>query len=636
MCGITGFYSFRSASAKTVANVQQSNEKLKQRGPDSGAVYTNEKVALGHRRLSIIDTTSAAAQPMKDASGRYVLIFNGEIFNFQTLSEQYLSQYWTQIGGPKTHSDTEVLLQLLIVYGTKCLEWLHGFFAFSFWDSHTEQMILARDPLGKKPLLLYQTTDSIAFASEMKALLEWDVPRKINVTVLQQYLQLNYIPQPQSMIEGVTKLKPGHYMQIGPNGVGSYEQFYAAKCRPELYEQYTYEQAQQILAQKMDEAVQERMIADVPLGAFLSGGIDSSVIVALASRHTQQLNTFSVGYKDNAFFDETKYAELVARQYKTNHHVFSLSNNDFLEHVFGVLDYIDEPFADSSAIPVYMLSHYTRKHVTVALSGDGADEVFSGYNKHAAEWNMRQSSLAKNIVVAGASIWKTLPHSRHNKLTNLFRQLDRFADAAKLSAPNRYWRWASINTSEQANALLAASVVASLQQELIDSEQAALLSSIVSDDFNEVLLTDVQLVLLSDMLVKVDSMSMANSLEVRSPFLDRRIVDFAFGLPASYKIDARMKKKIVQDAFRNVLPSALYNRPKHGFEIPLLDWFRNELWSLINDDLLAESFVAQQGIFNTQAITQLKQKLKSNNPEDSPATIWALIVFQYWWKKYIA
>lgn len=636
MCGITGFYSFRSASAKTVANVQQSNEKLKQRGPDCGAVYISEKVALGHRRLSIIDTSSAAAQPMKDATERYVLVFNGELFNFQTLSEQYLSQHWAQIGGPKTHSDTEVLLQLLIVYGTKCLEWLHGFFAFSFWDSQTEHMILARDPMGKKPLLLYQTADSIAFASEMKALLEWDVPRKINVTVLAQYLQLNYIPQPQSMIEGVSKLLPGHFMEIGPNGLLSYEQFYEVKCRPESYEQYSYEQAQQILAQKMDEAVQERMIADVPLGAFLSGGIDSSVIVALASRHTQKLNTFSVGYKDNAFFDETKYAALVAQQYKTNHHVFSLSNNDFLAHILGVLDYIDEPFADSSAIPVYILSHYTRQHVTVALSGDGADEVFSGYNKHAAEWNMRQSSLAKRMVMAGAPIWKMLPHSRNNKVTNLFRQLDRFADAAHLSAPERYWHWASINTPQKAQSLLAKPVQSTIDQSVMESERASLLSAIVSDDFNEVLLTDVQLVLLSDMLVKVDSMSMANGLEVRSPFLDKRIVDFAFGLPASYKIDARMKKKIVQDAFRDILPSDLYNRPKHGFEIPLLDWFRNELWSFINDDLLAESFVAQQGFFNPEAIAQLKQKLKSNNPEDSPATIWALIVFQYWWKKYIA
>jgi asparagine synthase (glutamine-hydrolysing) len=636
MCGITGFYSFHISTAHTVANVQQSNEKLMQRGPDSGDIFSTENVALGHRRLSIIDTSSAATQPMKSKNGRYIIVFNGEIFNYQQLSTQYLEDYWKEIGQPLTHSDTEVLLGLLIQYGTKCLSWLHGFFAFSFYDLQTGQMILARDPFGKKPLLLYHNADGFAFASEMKALLEWNVPRKVNFSVLHQYLQLNYVPQPQSMIEGVSKLKPGHFIVLNNKGLAQYEAFYTAECQPEQYNQYTYEEAKTELVQKMDDSVQERMISDVPLGAFLSGGIDSSVIVALASRHTQKLNTFSVGYKDNKFFDETQYAQLVAKKYNTNHHVFSLSNDDFLDNVFGVLDYIDEPFADSSALPVYILSKNTRKHVTVALSGDGADEVFSGYNKHAAEWKMRQTSLPKTLVKMGAPLWKALPHSRNNKITNLFRQLDRFAEGAKLSTKERYWRWASFNTVAQASSLLHPNVLQKVDFPLMENEKAAILSAIKSDDFNEVLLTDVNLVLLSDMLVKVDMMSMANSIEVRSPFLDKRVVDFAFGLPANYKIDGSMKKKIVQDAFRDMLPVELYNRPKHGFEIPILDWFRNELWSLINDDLLEKNFVAQQAIFNVENIENLKLKLKSNNPEDSHATIWALIVFQYWWKKYIA
>lgn len=636
MCGITGFYSFNFSTAHTVANVQQSNEKLTQRGPDSGDIFVTENVALGHRRLSIIDTSSAATQPMKSKNERYVIVFNGEIFNYQQLSKQYLKKYWEENGQPITHSDTEVLLALLIQYGTKCLEWLHGFFAFSFYDTQSGQMIIARDPFGKKPLLLFQNKDGFAFASEMKALLEWNVPRKVNYSVLHQYLQLNYVPQPQSMIEGVEKLKPGHYMILGKDGLKEYQVFYKTECQPDQYNQYSYEEAKKELVNKMDDSVQERMISDVPLGAFLSGGIDSSVIVALASRHTQKLNTFSVGYKDNKFFDETQYAQLVAKKYNTNHHVFSLSNNDFLENVFGVLDYIDEPFADSSALPVYILSKNTRKHVTVALSGDGADEVFSGYNKHAAEWKMRQTSLPKTLVKLGAPIWQALPHSRNNKITNLFRQLDRFAEGAKLSTQERYWRWASFNTVAKASALLHPNVLNQVNFPLMENEKKTILSAIKSDDFNEVLLTDVNLVLLSDMLVKVDMMSMANSIEVRSPFLDKRVVDFAFSLPSHYKIDGNMKKKIVQDAFREMLPSELYNRPKHGFEIPILDWFRNELWSLIQNDLLEKNFIAQQGIFNVENIEQLKLKLKSNNPEDSHATIWALIVFQYWWKKYIA
>lgn len=636
MCGITGFYSFNTATAHTVANVQQSNEKLTQRGPDSGDIFTTENVALGHRRLSIIDTSNHAAQPMLDVTKRYVIVFNGEIFNFKELAAQYLNEYFEEIGGAKSNSDTEVLLGLLIQYGTKCIEWLHGFFAFSFYDTNTGQMIVARDPFGKKPFLYYLTKDGFAFSSEMKSLLEWNVPRKVNFTVLHQYLQLNYIPQPQSMIENVLKLMPGHFMVLGKNGLEQYEAFYKTECQPEQYKQYSYEEAQQQFVAKMEASVQERMISDVPLGAFLSGGIDSSVIVALASKYTPKLNTFSVGYKDNKFFDETKYAELVAQKYNTNHHVFSLSNNDFLDNVFGVLEYIDEPFADSSALPVYILSKNTRKHVTVALSGDGADEVFSGYNKHAAEWKMRQTSLPKTLVKMGAPLWSILPHSRNNKITNLFRQLDRFAEGAKLSTQERYWRWASFNTLDKASALLHPNVLSQVDFPLMENEKKAILSAIKTDDFNEVLLTDVHLVLLSDMLVKVDMMSMANSIEVRSPFLDKRVVDFAFGLPSNYKIDGTMKKKIVQDAFREMLPPELYDRPKHGFEIPMLDWLRKELWGLINDDLLEKSFIKQQGIFDGNTIENLKLKLKSNNPEDSHATIWALIVFQYWWKKYIA
>lgn len=636
MCGITGFYSFTDKHTNDLANIQQSNDKLSQRGPDSGAVFRDGQVALGHRRLSIIDTSTAASQPMQDPTGRYVIVFNGEIFNYRQLSEQYLSDYWKTHGGPSTHSDTEVLLHLLICYSAQCLPWLDGFFAFSFYDRHTGNMLLARDPFGKKPLLLFRHEQYLAFASEMKALLEWNIPRTLNYTALLQYLQLNYIPQPQSMLQGVTKLQPGHYLSANREGQVSTQPYYELKCRPDLYNKYSYEEAQQQLVQRLDNAVQERMISDVPLGAFLSGGIDSSVVVALASRHTDQLRTFSIGYKDNPFFDETSYARLVAKKYHTDHEVFSLSNKDFLDHVYGVLDYLDEPFADSSAIPVYILSHLTRQQVTVALSGDGADEVFSGYNKHKAEWNIRQPSAVKSLVRAGGPLWRALPHSRNNKLTNLFRQLDRFAEGASLSAKERYWRWAGFNTAREAALLLRQDSRDQINYGLFEQEKNQLLSGIQSDDFNEILLTDVRLVLLSDMLVKVDLMSMANSLEVRSPFLDKKVVDFAFSLPAAYKIDNNLKKKIVQDAFRPLLPEELYNRPKHGFEIPLLDWFRKELWGLINDDLLERRFVEAQGIFDSKATEQLKRKLHSSNPEDSPATIWALIVFQYWWKKYLA
>ncbi len=634
MCGITGFYALRENAITNLTKIEQSTNKLLLRGPDNGRITKTNKIALGHRRLSIIDTTDHAAQPMYDHTGRYVIVFNGEIFNFKELSKQYLQATWQSIGRNNISSDTEVLLYLLIRYGTACLPWLSGFFAFALYDIKEDTLLLARDRFGKKPLLYYSCDDYFAFASEMKALLEWGIPKKLDYTVLHQYLQLNYIPQPQSMLKGVARLKPAHYMTIDAGGLKEYEAYYKLEIKSAAYQNYTYEGAKEELVKLMDASVQERMIADVPLGAFLSGGIDSSVIVALASRHTSKLNTYSVGYKDNAFFDETQYARLVAKQYNTNHTVFALSNNDFLEHVYHVLDYLDEPFADSSAIPEYILSYYTRKHVTVALSGDGGDEVFSGYNKHAAELKIRQKSFVNTLVKAALPLWKALPRSRNNKFTNLFRQLHRFAEGAKLSAKDRYWRWASFNTAQQVNKLLSPAALQQVDIPLLQNEKESLLSNFKSDDFNEVLLTDMNLVLLSDMLVKVDMMSMANSLEIRSPFLDYKVVDFAFSLPAAYKIDSSLKKKVLQDAFRPLLPPEIYNRPKHGFEIPLLDWFRKELWGLINDDLLKKSFVEEQGIFDVNEVERLKNKLHSNSPEDSHATIWALIVFQYWWKKY--
>jgi asparagine synthase (glutamine-hydrolysing) len=411
--------------------------------------------------------------------------------------------------------------------------------------------------------------------------------------------------------------------------------YYKLETYPEKYAELSYKEAQHKLVNIMDEAVRLRLVSDVPLGAFLSGGIDSSVVVALASKHVRNLNTFSVGYKDNPFFDETKYAKLVANKYKTNHTVFSLTNNDFLEHIHDVLKYIDEPFADSSAIPQYILSYHTRKHVTVALSGDGGDEIFAGYNKHKAEWRMRNGGLLNSLVKTAHPLLSILPKSRHTKVTNKVRQLHRFATGTRLDAADRYWKWASLNSEKQALNLLSSRVKNQLNGEDIAALRSSFISGIKGHDFNEVLLTDMNLVLPGDMLVKVDLMSMANSLEIRSPFLDQEVVEFAFGLPSDYKINAGMKKRVVQDAFRTFLPAELYNRPKQGFDIPLLGWFRNELWSLIDEDLLSDNFILEQQIFDLSAVRNLKKKLRSPNPEDSHETIWALVVFQYWWKNYI-
>lgn len=632
MCGISGAKPFTYAGEMFLQKMEDVNLSLLKRGPDGGAVFRNNKIALGHRRLSIIDTSCAGDQPMTTMDGRYTIIFNGEIFNYRQIMQQYLDV--EEIKSLRSQSDTEIFLLLYSKLKEKAFPLLEGFFAAAIYDSKEDELILVRDRFGKKPLLLYQDEDKIIFASEMKALFKAGIPREVNLDILPVYLQLNYVPQPYSLVKGVRKVRPGHYVVIGKDGIKD-KAFYQISIKSENYSDYSYEEAQRKLVKLMDEAVQKRMIADVPLGSFLSGGIDSSVVVALAAQHTDKVNTFSIGYKDNPYFDETAYAQLVASKYKTEHTVFSLGNEDFLEHVHQILEYLDEPFADSSAIPEYILCYYTRKHVTVALSGDGGDEVFGGYNKHGAEWKVRQGGLLNKAVKVGQPLWEALPHSRNSKLTNKFRQLHRFAEGAKLTAAERYWRWATFNSEKESLALLQPSIRNGLNKSLSKDIQEQFTAFITESDFNEILLADMNLVLVSDMLVKVDMMSMANSLEVRSPFLDHNVVDFAFGLPTVYKVNGRMKKRIVQDAFRSYLPDEIYNRPKKGFEIPLLNWFRNELWSLIDDDLLNDNFVTEKQIFDLTAIQSLKAKLRSSNPGDSHATIWALIVFQHWWKHYI-
>jgi asparagine synthase (glutamine-hydrolysing) len=367
------------------------------------------------------------------------------------------------------------------------------------------------------------------------------------------------------------------------------------------------------------------------LGAFLSGGIDSSVIVSLATRHSPHINTFSIGYKDEPYFDETYYANLVAKKCGTNHTVFSLTNNDLYENLQDALDYIDEPFADSSALAVYILSKYTRQHVTVALSGDAGDELFGGYMKHVAEWRARHLRPHEQLIRFLKPVWGVLPQSRSSKWGNTFRQLNKFAEIAGLDNARRYWRLCTFNNVGWAKQMLTDYDINSyqiLQQNLVKGLTA-------DSDMNDVLLADMGLVLQNDMLTKVDLMSMANSLEVRTPFLDYTVVDFAFGLPADYKTKGNLRKRIVHDAFRHMLPEELYNRPKRGFEVPLLKWMRNELWTKIDTHWLNQDLIHAQGIFKPEAIQQVKDKLRSKNPGDAHAQIWALIVFQNWWLKYM-
>lgn len=633
MCGITGIFAFNLVGKFHMINLAAATKTLERRGPDHQGLYSDSFVGLGHRRLSIIDTSAAANQPMWDESGRYCIIFNGEIFNFQELRKGLEA-----IGiSFATHSDTEVLLKLYIFEKEKCLNKLNGFFAFCVYDKQEQTFFIARDRYGIKPLLYLIDEDKFIFGSEMKSILAYGIEKDLDYISLQTYLQLNYIPAPRTIFKNVKKLLPGHFLKI-VNCQFSIFNYYTIPYDDSQLEKnpISYQEAKQKLKILLESSVQRRLVADVPLGAFLSGGLDSSVVTALASKHKPDLHTFSIGFRDENFFDETKYAQLVANHFKTEHTVFSLTNDNLYEHVHSILDYIDEPFADSSAINVYILSKETRKHATVALSGDGADELLAGYNKHAAFHRIINKGWKENAVGSLLPLWKLLPKSRSNPLANKARQFQRFAEGMKLSSKDRYWSWAGFANENQTLELFSESSRELFVESEYENFKSELLNSIPEkESINDILLTDTQLVLPNDMLTKVDLMSMANGLEVRVPFLDYEVVNFIFSLPSDLKINSSLRKRILQDTYKDILPTQLYNRPKKGFEVPLLKWFQREMKSLIMDDLLSEKFITEQNIFNYSEIEKLKRKLFSPNPEDIHARIWGLIVFQWWWKKYI-
>lgn len=629
MCGITGVFAFNLVGKFSKINASAATTSLAHRGPDAHDVYTDEWVCLGHRRLSIIDTRDVANQPMWDPTGRWCLLHNGEIFNFKELREGLRARGATF----RTESDTEVLLQLFIHYGEACLNQLNGFFSFCVYDKQEQELFIARDRYGVKPLYYLHDDDKFLFGSELQSIVAYGINKDIDYDSLYTYLQLNYIPAPYTIFQHVRKLMPGHWLKV-KNGNLTIQPYYTIPFDREKLSSLSYEEAQSTFARLVEASVQRRLVSDVPLGAFLSGGIDSSVITGLAKRHKPDLHTFSIGFKDERYFDETPYAQLVAKHFGTEHTVFNLSNAEMSSHLHHVLDSLDEPFADSSAIAVYMLSRETRKHATVALSGDGADELLGGYNKHAAFYRALNPGFAENTAKAMKPLWMILPKSRHAPFSNKVRQLDRFARGAGLPSVDRYWQWASFATDRQAGRMLRNGL--RLDSQFAERRREWLSSIPAKETLNDILLTDMRLVLPNDMLTKVDRISMAHALEVRNPFLDVEVVNFLFTLPDHFKIDAKMRKKLLQDTFRPMLPAELYNRPKKGFEVPLLKWMRKDLKGVIKDELLSKNFIEEQGIFDYREIRKLKNRLFAISPGDIHARMWGLVVFQWWWRKTVS
>lgn len=630
MCGITGILTISEEATRYLGAVKLATAALHHRGPDTYGSFAGQNALLGHTRLSIIDVSHASDQPFYSIDGRYVIVYNGEIFNFKEIRQYLLNKgVIFQTGG-----DTEVLLQSYIFEGENFLDKINGFFAFAIYDNLQKSLFIARDRFGIKPLFYYWDGQKFIFASEMEALLKYPFEKRIDMVSLLEYLQLNYVPAPNTMLEDIKKFPAGNWTKINPD---SGEVLFTSYTK-EAYLQENenkdtpYPDAVKTFYNLLEDSVQKRLLADVPVGTFLSGGLDSSSITAMAALHKKDMMSFSIGYKDEPMFDETRYAEMVSKKLGTKHHTFRLDNNDLFNNLYNVLNSLSEPFGDSSSIPMYIVSQKAREHVKVCLSGDAGDELMGGYNKHMAEYTFRNRPFLKTFSGILSPFLKMAPNSRNTLYGNKIRQIIRFSEGAQLNTAERYWRWASIASPTKAGKLLKAK---NENLKKIAEKRRNTHLSLIDDDFNSLLYTDMKLVLQNDMLVKTDLMSMANSLEVRVPFLDYRLVNFLFSLPIEYKIGEGQQKRILRDAMAHLLPSEVLTRKKQGFEVPLLKWFKTELRSTIENVWLGDEFIENQGIFDVQQIKMLKQQLYSSSPQDAVAQVWGLIVFQHWYKNNI-
>ncbi|OPY87996.1 MAG: Asparagine synthetase (glutamine-hydrolyzing) 1 [Syntrophaceae bacterium PtaU1.Bin231] len=632
MCGICGKLNHDGVPVEE-ALLRKMAGSFSYRGPDDEGYYANRPerdeaaVGLGHRRLSIIDLSAAGRQPMTNEDGSVRIVFNGEIYNFQALRTE-LERKGHRF---RSKTDTEVIVHLYEEEGADGFRRLSGMFAFAIWDERAQSLLLCRDRIGIKPLVYGKFGSSFLFASEIKGILEDpEVPREIDWNALDLYLTFNYIPAPFTIFRGIRKLRPGHCLVLKDGKV--FEKAYW-NIPDRTGERTDYEAAREELYRTLEDAVRSHMISDVPLGAFLSGGIDSSIIVGLMARNSgRPVKTFSIGYADMPLFDETGYAAEVAAFHGTDHHVFKLGSRDIRAAIPRVLESFDEPFADSSAVPTFIVSRETAGEVKVALSGDGGDELFAGYRMYTGEgWYARYRRIPGCIrrgVIEPAVL--ALPDSRNSRMLEYARRAKKFLRGAKGSFAERFFSWNEIFSQELREAVFPS---AEADRDLGKAMLAARLRETDGDPINRMLYADLKESLPGDMLRKVDLMSMLHSLEVRVPLLDHRVCELAFAMPGDWKIRNGRGKHILIDTFKELLPPSLHRRPKWGFEMPVSQWLKTDLAFLIEEHLSRER-LARQGIFRYEAVRGLREALQSNR-SDTGWQLWNLIVFQVWYANFM-
>jgi asparagine synthase (glutamine-hydrolysing) len=623
MCGISGIFSFNEIGRVFAINLQKSISTLEQRGPDQRGSLLRERMSLGHTRLSIIDLSENGRQPMSDVSKRYHIVFNGEIYNYQELKTDLIAKGHQF----KSESDTEVLLYHLIEYGIDGLHQLNGFFSLAFFDEVEHKLLLARDRYGIKPLYFFKDDDKFIFGSELKTILAFNPAKKeVNPLAVSALLQFNYIPGPISIYKGINKVLPGQYMLIDKSRNIKTKSFYKLpySLMEESESDLSYDEAKTRIVKLLEESVEKRLVSDVPLGSFLSGGIDSSIITGIASKLKPDLKTFSIGFPDYPFFDESKYAKTVAEHFNTDHTSIDIRDGEMLEILNKSVDYFSEPFADSSSIAYYALCAKAKKELTVCLSGDGADELFGGYMKHQAWQMMDQNNWQVVLAKLLSPFGKLIPSSRKGRISNTNRRMSKLASNSRLNPGDRYFSLCKINSQSEAHTLINHELLRNFTSDFDGDLSSSMGLRRNPTNLNEVLFNDLKLVLPGDMLMKVDNASMANGLEVRVPFLDHNLVDFVCKLPSHWKADSKRRKKILVDSFENLLPKSIINRSKKGFEVPLQYWMERDLKSDLQKTVFNKEVIEDTGILNWTGVSNLEKSLYSKNPGDSAAKTFAL------------
>jgi len=626
MCGITGFVVHDQVvdEHESAVVLDRMCLAIAHRGPDDQGMFLEGPVSLGMRRLSIIDLATGH-QPMSGCDSAIKIVFNGEIYNYHEL------QHELEARGHRfrTHSDTETIVHAFEEFGSKCVEHLRGMFAFAMWDSRRQELFIARDRTGKKPLYYTVTTrGTLLFGSELKSLREHpEFQGETSLEALDAYLTFGYVPDPLTIFRGVHKLLPGHHLT-----------FASGKLRVEQYWDFPYQELQveamqdeeeclEELRALLDDAVRVRLVADVPLGAFLSGGVDSSTVVGLMARHTNQpVKTFSIGFHEDSY-NELKYARIAARHFGTDHHEFVVTP-DICEIVDELVWHFDEPFADSSAIPTYMVSKLAREHVKVVLSGDGGDEVFAGYTRYALD--RRRSGFARLPRSFRQRVMqplgRTLPHGawgRNYVHTVALNPLDRYIDDisifTSLNKPSLY--------TDGFRLRLGATDAVAQFRECAERSRAG-------DGLDPLLYLDSKTYLPGDILTKVDRMSMAASLETRVPLLDHKLIEFVCTrIPASMKMKGLETKHIFKRAVRDLVPAEILNRPKMGFGVPIEQWINKQLRERVRETL-TESRTTERGYIERRYVNVLLDEHERGR-RDHASELWSLFMLELWHRTFV-